>query len=195
MTGDAGGVISDTAPLPPSLKKLQLDFYPSFHHDNYARYARYLRRYANHSQLKELLIVFDTSEDIDNVLEAILHLGQLQRLSIRIKGDWESTQMQGFLDGLCEACPNLSSLGINCNNAPSTHTMNALKRLEHLEEFGFSIEGMDDNDGFWHAIETFSQLKCIDIHPSKASNMHRRRYLHEQRPDLRITINSWLPYD
>ncbi|KAJ8658004.1 hypothetical protein O0I10_006275 [Lichtheimia ornata] len=188
----------------PSLKKLQfspcedvasirvvLDHYPWISNLTLAQHAiLYLDRYANHTKLKELVISVDTVADTDNVLDAVLHLGQLERLKILFSRAWKSTQVQGFLDRLSEACPNLSSLAITCDNAPSTQSINTLKRLDHLEELGFSIKGLDHDDGFWQAIKTFSQLKCIHVHPGKSINRHRRSSLQKQRPDLKIIVQT-----
>lgn len=186
----AGSVVSDTTPLPPNLKKLVLNFHLALNRRNNALLKRYLDRYANHTKLKELVISVDTVADTDNVLDAVLHLGQLERLKILFSRAWKSTQVQGFLDRLSEGCPNLSSLAITCDNVPSTQSINTLKRLEHLKELGFSIKGLDHDDGFWQAIKTFSQLKCIHVHPGKSINRHRRSSLRKQRPDLKIIVQT-----
>ncbi|KAJ8657994.1 hypothetical protein O0I10_006265 [Lichtheimia ornata] len=180
----------DTTPLPPMLKKMELSLYPVFGDVDKAALEQYIQRFAHHSQLKELIVAFDYSNDVANVLHAILHLGQLERLRIECKGDWDSTQMERFFDGLSKGCPNLSSLGISSWKAPSTYAMNALKRLVHLEEFGFSIKNMDDDDGFWHGIQTFPQLKCIHVYAGNTKNMSRLRRLREQRPDLKIVVTK-----
>ncbi|KAJ8658001.1 hypothetical protein O0I10_006272 [Lichtheimia ornata] len=188
FTADTKRLVSDTAPLPQNLRKLQLDLFP-LQYRGTEPFARYLNRYANHAQLKELVIAFASTIDIDNVLGAILHLGQLERLMIRFTVDF--IEMADFVDGLIKGCPNLSRLGIRSRNAPSAYSMSILKRLKHLNELEFSIMDMDDDDAFWHAIQTFSQLKCIHIYPSNATNMHRLRCLYQQRPDLKIVAKRW----
>lgn len=180
--------------LPPKLKKLELDLDHGYHRVDKAPYAQYVHRYARHPHLKELVVHLHSSDTIVNVLEAILHLGQLERLMIRFTDDWDTTQMQGYIDALVKGCPNVSSLGISCNNAPSTYSMNALKRLEHLEQFGFSLKDVDDHDGFWHAIQAFPQLKSIHIYPFNSINMHHLARLQQRRPGLKIVVDHNFTY-
>ncbi|CDH57646.1 predicted protein [Lichtheimia corymbifera JMRC:FSU:9682] len=184
----------DTTPLPPTLKKLELIVYPPLDAATEGPLVRYIQRYAYHSQLKELVIAFHNSTHIANVLDAILCLHQLERLRINCTGDWDSPQMEGFLEGLVKGCQNLTYLGIRCRNAPSTYPINALKRLEHLDELELSVKNLDGDDGFWHAIQTFSQLKCIHIHIANARNMGCLRHLQEQRPDLKIVVHKGFTY-
>ncbi|KAJ8658000.1 hypothetical protein O0I10_006271 [Lichtheimia ornata] len=186
--------VRDTTPLPPNLKKLKLDLSNSLRPIDKTPFARYLHRYAQHLCLKELAVSLNPEEHIDNMLEAILHLGQLERLSIFVSGHWDSIQMQELFEELPKGCPNLSSLMISCENAPTIYAMSALKRLEHLEEFRFHIWNMDGNDGFWHAIASFSQLKCIHVYPANTKNIHHLRHLHAQRPDLKIVANKRLAH-
>lgn len=189
---DPESPVFDTLPLPPKLKKLGLTLPCTVTRVGSRPLTRYLDLYAHHSHVKELAIVFYSSKNIDDVLDAILPLGQLECLRIECTGDWDSTQMQRFFDGLPKRCQNLSTLMISYKNTPSTSSMNALKRLEHLDEFGFSIKDMDDDDGFWHAIQSFSQLKCIHISSANAKNMYRLQRLEEQRPDLKLIIQRLL---
>ncbi|KAJ8657999.1 hypothetical protein O0I10_006270 [Lichtheimia ornata] len=184
----------DAIPLPPTLKKLELRLYPGNNDTEKAPLERCIHQYAHHPQLKELVIAFDMSKDIDNVLDAIHHLGHLECLSIECAGNWDTIHMQRFFDGLGKGCPRLSSLVISCRHVPEMYPMNALKRLEHLEEFGVSIKNTHDDDGFWHAIQTFSQLKRIHVYPGNGTNMDHLRRLHEQRPDLKIVVNKRLTF-
>ncbi|CDH57648.1 predicted protein [Lichtheimia corymbifera JMRC:FSU:9682] len=185
----AESAVSHTTPLPPNLKALRLDLHYAITHVAAMHFVRYLHRYADHRQLKKLHIVFHNPKCIDDMLDAILHLRQLERLVIECTDDRHNTQMQCFLVGLAKACMKLSSLEIRCKKAPSTDSVNAMKQLEHLVEFTFSIRDMDDNDGFWHAIQTLSQLKCIHIYPAKTTKLHRLAPLHKERPDLKVVVN------
>ncbi|KAJ8657988.1 hypothetical protein O0I10_006259 [Lichtheimia ornata] len=183
--------------IPPTLKRLELKLGRAAYHlnDETSAVSAYLHRLANHSQLKEVVVHFHDALIISNVLDAIQHLGRIQNLTLiftRMWGPcvWESYEMDRFVDGLAKGCPRLSSLEINCKNAPSTYTVNALKRLEHLEQLVISIEEMGGDDGFWHALETFKQLKCIRIYSAKAANMDAIRHLQGQRPDLKIIFDK-----
>ncbi|CDH57670.1 predicted protein [Lichtheimia corymbifera JMRC:FSU:9682] len=175
----------------PRLKKLELDLHLSPQGYNISQFTQYIHRYAHHPQLKELIIHLPESDSIDNLLTAIHHLCQLERLVIRFSEDWDATLMHGFLDGLVTGCPNLSSLGIGSINAPSTHSMIALKGLEHLQHLGFSIEDVNDEDDFWHAIQTFPHLKAIHVYPVNATTIHSLGRLQKQRPDLKIVEDRW----
>ncbi|KAJ8658011.1 hypothetical protein O0I10_006282 [Lichtheimia ornata] len=183
-------VVPDTAS--PKLKRLQVHRDCPTHTGDTPPLERYLHQLAQHAQLQDLDVTLYSLERIDHILDAMLHLGSLVRLMMFVTSDWGSTSMHRFLAGLSKGCPKLSSLGISCHNAPSACSMNALKQLLHLERFGFSIEGMDSDDAFWHAIETFPQLKSIYIFPSNETNIRRLRYLKEKRPDLKITISRRL---
>ncbi|KAJ8658002.1 hypothetical protein O0I10_006273 [Lichtheimia ornata] len=187
--------VRDTTPLPPNLNKLKLDLCTSFplRPIDKTPFARYLHRYSQHPRLKELDVSLSPS-DFDSLLDPILHLGQLERLRIFVFGHWDVTRMQHFFEELTKGCPKISSLMINCKNAPSIYAMSVLKRLEHLEEIGFDIWDNDGNEGFWHTIESFSQLKCVHIYPASVTNMSRIRRLHEQRPDLKFVVNRRMAY-
>ncbi|KAJ8657656.1 hypothetical protein O0I10_006722 [Lichtheimia ornata] len=180
--------------VPPRLKRLELKLdHGSRLVDIKSPVSTYLNRFTQHSQLKELDIHFHYMVIIGNVLEAIHHLGQLESLKMTFTKkwdpcDWYHDGMERFIERLVKGCPRLSNLVINCMNAPSIHSINALKRLEHLEEFAFSITNTLHHDDFWHALETFKQLKCIRLYRSKVANMDDIRRLQGQRPDLKIVV-------
>ncbi|KAJ8657571.1 hypothetical protein O0I10_006635 [Lichtheimia ornata] len=134
--------------IPPKLKTLELHLDDHFGPRHTASLERYLQRFPRHCQLKELVIHFASLINITSVLNAIHGLDQLQRLMISFTAQWDHHQMQRFIDGLVKGCPKLACLEIKCFNAPSTHSMNALKQLKYLERLAFSIKGMDGDDGF-----------------------------------------------
>ncbi|KAJ8658013.1 hypothetical protein O0I10_006284 [Lichtheimia ornata] len=183
-------VVPDSAST--KLTKLVVEMDLPMHAGANPPFERYLHQLAQHSHLKELDVTFNSVARIDNVVEAMFHLGTLERLMMFVTSEWECTSTQRFLVGLAKGCPNLSCFGISCNTAPSACSINALKQLAHLERFGFSIEGMDGDDAFWNAIETFPQLKNIYVFPANETNMYRLRYLKGKRLDLKITITRWL---
>lgn len=171
---------------PPKLDKLKLRLYPT--PDFYmTRVEHYLNRFAQQkmSRLKELVIETHTLEDLRKMHEPISRLEHLERLMINC-WPWNSSQFESFLQGLAKGCRQLKSLELRCPNTPSTYSINALKRLGCLRHFAFSIRGTKDDDCFWDAIESFSQLKCIEMHPPVAISTVRLRRLREQRPDLKI---------
>lgn len=177
--------------MPPNLKTLELDFDLSSPLDDQAPIEQYLHRFVQHSHLKELVVRFHSLDTFDTVLNAIYHLGLLQRLTMSLSEKWDSKQMQSFLERLPNGCPRLICLELDCDNAPSSCSLNALKRLEHLKQFAFSIEDVDDDGIFWHAIQTFTQLEWIRIYPKHAVDISAIRRLQEQRQDLTITTDHW----
>lgn len=190
----ANPAVFDT--IPPMLRRLELkvDHVPRLP-DIKASVSGYLHRFAQHSQLKELVIHFQRMTNMSNVLEAIHHLGQLERLKMRFPRMWDASHwyhygMDKFTDGLVKGCPRLCNLEINCMGAPSIHSINALKQLEHLEQFAFAITSMAGDDNFWYALQTFKQLKCIRIFQAQAFNMEDIRRLQGQRPDLKIVVDT-----
>ncbi|KAJ8658040.1 hypothetical protein O0I10_006311 [Lichtheimia ornata] len=187
FTIEENSAVLDT--IPPKLKKLELNLDDDFGYT--APLERYLHGLAQHSQFKELVIRFYKLKNIDNILNAIHRLDHLQRLMVSFSTKCDYYQMQKFIDGLVKGCPRLACLEIQCINAPSTYSLNALKQLEHLERFAFSIKGMGDNDGFWNMIQGMSQLKCIRIYPASAAKMDAVRRLQEQRLDMKIVLDRW----
>lgn len=63
--------------------------------------------------------------------------------------------MDTFFDNLIQRCRGLY--------LPSTHTLNALKQLEHLDHFQFPSDWMNDNERFRHEMENFLQPKHLSI--------------------------------
>lgn len=123
--------------------------------------ATYLHRLGHQSQLKNLIVFCISSDDIGTMLDAICHLGRLDSLVIHVWRYWDNNEMEGFFGKLVIGCPRLRLLRINCQNAPSTTSINTLKRLGHLTQLAFSVHGIDNHYGFWHAIQTFSQLRYL----------------------------------
>ncbi|KAJ8657582.1 hypothetical protein O0I10_006646 [Lichtheimia ornata] len=153
----------------------------------------YIHGVAQEIQLKDFVIRFNSLDDtygIEKVLDAICHLNTLTRLGIGFTYPWDGYQMERFLDQLTKGCPCLSCLEIKCPNAPSTQSMNTLKRLGSLKEMAFPINGIDDGGKFWNAVQTFSQLKCITIYPARAVIKNDLKRLKRLRPDMRIVVDT-----
>lgn len=113
-----------------------------------------LVRYLSHQpQLKVLVIDFSSLDNVGSVLDTICSLHQLQHLRISFTSNWGPSQMDTFFDNLIQGCPGLSYLDIHCQNVPSTHTLNALKQLEHLEHFRFSSDWMNSDERSRHEME------------------------------------------
>lgn len=175
--------------IPSTLRKLELGLDENLDLGHIGSVEHYLHGLAQQSQFNQLLIHFYNLSDIQSILNAIHRLDQLQHLMISFKTKWDYSQMERFIAGLGQGCPKLICLEIQCLNAPSIYFLNALKQLEYLKRFGFSINGMGGNDGFWRAIQSISQLMCIRIYPASAANMDDIRRLQEQRPDLKIILD------
>lgn len=176
--------------VPANLKTLHLDVADTDDVDQKALIERYLHRFINHPNLKELAVNFHTANNTDNVFNAILHLRHLQHLKIRFTYEWDSNQMQRFLYRLVKGCPHLTGLEIICNNAPSTDSLNALKQLDHLEKLALSAFNTEGNHDFWDAVQSLPQLKWLRICRKKPVNMHDISCLQGQRPDLKVISNS-----
>ncbi|KAJ8657665.1 hypothetical protein O0I10_006731 [Lichtheimia ornata] len=173
--------------FPNDLKKLHLEIADTHDADQKALIERYLLRFIHHPYLKELVIDFTTANDVDNMLSAIHQLSQLRHLMVRFHHVWDPCQMERFIGGLLKGCRHLTCFEINCINPPSTESINALKQLTHLEKLAFSVFNTEGESDFWYAVQTFSQLKCIEIYREKPGNKDDIRHLQGQRPDLRIT--------
>lgn len=176
--------------IPPHLKSLDLDLDAWQYYEDHSSILSYLNRMARQSKLKELVLRFNSRDDIASILDAIYRHDHLECLKISFTSEWESYPMERFLNGLVKACPCLSRLELKCTNAPSTHSIETLKRLPQLHKFAFSIHRTCDNDSFWNAIRTFPQLKCITIYPSPVAQDARILHLNQQRPDMKIIVGS-----
>ncbi|CDH57633.1 predicted protein [Lichtheimia corymbifera JMRC:FSU:9682] len=104
--------------------------------------------------------------------------------------DWDSYEMEAFFEKLAKGCSRLACLEINHTQRPSIGSIHALKQLESLKRFNFSIQNTSDNDDFWEAIQDLSQLECIRIYPAREVNMSKIRYLKSQRPDLEVIVDA-----
>ncbi|CDS10653.1 hypothetical protein LRAMOSA11139 [Lichtheimia ramosa] len=170
--------------IPANLKKLELQLNGGRRIVNQTRLAAYLDGLANQSQLKEL-VISSRVYNLGNMFDAICHLDQLERLNVRIYGPWTPNHMEIFFGKLVIGCPRLCSLNICCS-APSPRCINILKRLEHLAQLEFWCSDIDNDERFWHEIQTFTQLKRITIYEKKNANISSIRRLRKQRPDLQV---------
>lgn len=175
--------------IPSKLKKLKVVLDDHFDLRCKVHLARYLERFEQHVQLKELVVHFSSLKNVAIILDAIHQLGQLERLMISFTTQWDYDEMERFIDGLVKGCPELACLEVKSLNAPLTYSMNALKQLGHLRRFAFSIRGMHNDDGFWYAIQGISQRNCIRIYPTYAADMDAIRRLQEQRRSLNIILD------
>ncbi|KAJ8658027.1 hypothetical protein O0I10_006298 [Lichtheimia ornata] len=185
----ASPTILDT--IPSTLKKVKLKLDGGRDHVDTNTIARYLGRVVKQCQIHELTIHFDTSVAFESVLHAIYRFNMLQGLMLCFSGNWEPFQMERFLDRLVNKCPYLSCLEINCMNAPSISSINALKRLVHLKQFSFSTKDMGPYDSFWLTLRTFSQLRCIRVRPEDPVTKVQIRHLTKHRPDMNVIIDGW----
>lgn len=179
--------------ISPHLQILKLRLHGAMLLSGMSSVEHCLNRLAQEAQLKELVMHFnsiDTMDGTGRVLDAICGLKELTRLQVGFTNAWDVYQMERFVEQLVKGCHHISSLEIKCDNAPSTHSVNALKRLKSLRRMTFSIKGINDDRKFWNAIETFSQLKHITIYPADAINDSEIRRLEEQRPDMEIIVNA-----
>ncbi|KAJ8657592.1 hypothetical protein O0I10_006656 [Lichtheimia ornata] len=178
--------------IPPHLNKLELKLEGPLQPVAKSSIERYLTRMSLQCQLKELVVRFNSEDDFTSIMDAIFRHGQLECLKISFTYAWDSDQMERFFHSLVKGCPRLSRLELKCSNAPSTYSITTLKGLAHLNMFAFSIYGSDGIDGFWDALRSFSQLRCLRIYPNAAIYKTNIAYLKEQRPDMKI-INH--PFD
>ncbi|KAJ8657966.1 hypothetical protein O0I10_006237 [Lichtheimia ornata] len=176
--------------IPTNLKKLEfrLDEGPELVDPSTIK--GYLDRISQHSHhLRHLILHSYTSDSIVNVLDTIYPLKQLERLMINITLHCNTHQMDRFVGQLVRGCPNLTCLVIMCREALPTHSINALKRLKNLKQCTFAMERTNDDGGsFWHALETFTQLKWVSIHPAMVTNIEDITRLKEKRPDMTINV-------
>ncbi|KAJ8657578.1 hypothetical protein O0I10_006642 [Lichtheimia ornata] len=179
--------------IPPHLQILTLRFNETLLSSRMLQVESYLHRLVQEKQLKELVVRFNSIDRMDcigKVLDAICHMNTLTRLQVGFTNVWDGYEMDRFLTQLVNGCPHLSCLEINCINAPSTRSLNILKRLAFLKQITFSINGIDDDGTFWNAIQTFSQLKCITIYPPDSVNNNNIRRLKKQRTDMKIFVKT-----
>lgn len=170
----------------PNMKKLELELAGGPFLVDKTLIESYLQRLAHGCQLKYLVVYFSCSDNISSMLDAICHLGQLDSLEICVWRKWKCNEMERFLEKLVIGCPLLRLLRIKCHNAPSTTSINNLKRLAHLEQLAFSVHGIENDYQFWSEIKTFPQLKHIWIYFAKSASDSWISYLKKQRPDITI---------
>ncbi|KAJ8657579.1 hypothetical protein O0I10_006643 [Lichtheimia ornata] len=180
-------VVLDT--IPPKLKQLKLEFGgDGSHFGDKSPIEGYLDRYVNHPHLRELAIHTNNMNTMNNVLHSICHLSQLQSLSFAYH-EWDANEMESFFHQLVHACPDLAKLLFTCIKAPSMAAMLALKQLANLQHIGILMETLDEDHGFWEALNALTPLKHVAINGSKAVNMNEIRRLKERRPDLTTTLS------
>lgn len=174
--------------VPPKLKKLTLLLSRGSSPDNMAPIIRYLGRFSHHSHLKELVVRFDSMEQMHQGLPIISRLNQLERLTIL---DYIWDYPTTILEELVNGCPQLTYLDIGLGRPPTTHAINILKRLKYLQHFTVSINGIMDHGDFLAALHTFSQLKCIRIRPQHRLNKVNKDAIGRlmmHRPDLEVIV-------
>ncbi|CDS06442.1 hypothetical protein LRAMOSA08970 [Lichtheimia ramosa] len=186
---------------PTNLRKLRILLSNGRYLSRNIAVARYIYSFSQQSQLQHIDISIDSHDNTQDVLDAICHLHQLRRLSINLLEDrhsyarepmvWNSHAMEQFLDTLSQSSSQLSCLEIRYKNAPSSYSINALKRLEYLKQFAFSIDGIDDDYSFWNAIQTMPQLETISIYPTSAVKKDDINFLIHHRPSMKIIISGY----
>ncbi|KAJ8657602.1 hypothetical protein O0I10_006666 [Lichtheimia ornata] len=176
--------------IPPRSKKLELELDDGIEIEDKDDIVRYLHRVSDQCALHEFAIHVNNPSTFRNVLDATCRLNTLQRLMMGVRGNWDLYQMERSFDSLVNGCPYLSCLEIDCMNAPSTYSLDTLKRLERLKQFAFCIMDTNGYDSLWHSIRTFSQLQCIQIHPANAVNKSVIRDLKEQRRDMKVIVDE-----
>ncbi|KAI7874676.1 hypothetical protein K492DRAFT_199799 [Lichtheimia hyalospora FSU 10163] len=179
--------------VPPHMKKLCLYVYPALHFTDTKIIGQYFQRIGRqvNVRLNELFLhIVHYMEKVDNVLGFIGNLHHLERLWISC---WQLDvyRVKGFSESLTQGCTELKSLMFNCMFAPSSDFIDTLKRLEHLKELVFSIEGASQD--LWHSIQALSQLQRIEIYPASAVNISDIRYLEQHRPDIQVIIYKYSP--
>lgn len=180
--------------IPAKLKKLKMDFWPHNKLQHTTLITRYFHRYSARSNityfLNELIIHTDKMEYGEILFEGICHLTQLERLIISYS-DWDASEMETFIDQLANGCHRLSCLKHFTRPTPSPHAVHALKPLENLNHFAFVIEDKDRTEGrFWDAIETLTQVKCIEVHYHKMTQHLEMRRVKAKRPDMEVVVNT-----
>ncbi|CDS10641.1 hypothetical protein LRAMOSA11127 [Lichtheimia ramosa] len=170
--------------IPANLSKLELRLANEPFLVNKAPLVTYLHRLGQQSQLNDLVVYFHTSDDFGIVLDAICDLGQLDSLVIHVYEHWDA--MQEFFGKLVVGCTRLRVLRINCRNAPSIQSINTLKQLRHLTKLAFSVDGINNDISFCHAIQSFPHLKLIWIYFAETSSNAWIKYLYKQRPDIKV---------
>lgn len=179
--------------IPPKLKKLALHMvHQTSLSDDMSHLIRYIQRFSHHTHLKELAIHLPGVYKKKPVLQAICCLNQLERLTI-LDSKWVYTR--AALEEIVKCCPRLLHLDIRLGKTPCTHAINTLKRLEHLQQFTFAIDGTKDLADLWEAFQTFPQLTCIRIRPVNRVNKENKdaiRSLMMKRPDMEVIIDRTL---
>lgn len=178
--------------IPPNMKKLVMDLEHKQPHEDDTILLNYLSRMDQRSELWELDIRCKTVDDIERMLDVITRFGHLQRLMIYFSNyfDWDSYEMEAFFEKLAKGCSRLACLEVEHTEGLSIGSIHALKQLESLKRFNFSIQNTSDNDDFWEAIQNLSQLECIRIYPAREVNMIKIRYLKSQRPDMEVIVDA-----
>lgn len=185
----ASNVINATLEtIPPELQKLtlRLDTAPQ---NTTTPVIHYLNRAAQHPTLTRLAVYFSSEDPVQEILDAICRLNQLEHLAIIYTADWDADVMEGFFDQLLKGCPRLTRLELKAEDPPTTHSMNALKQLQHLKELTFSVDWPDSDPRFWDTVQALTQVKRLRIYPAISVDMPRIRKLRQQRPDMEIIID------
>lgn len=177
--------------IPPNLKKLEFNLSIGEQLDDKTPIAHYLKRLSQHPLLNELVIHFDRSFDIDNVLDAIVCLARLVRLTINLPPATNSSRVQRFLEELTNGCPYLRCLEMKCGHSPTS--ILALRLLKHLKYLAISVEHPFypfNYNGFWDDVKELSRLNAFQVTRNMVDNMDDIGYLKAQRPDLKIFVDK-----
>ncbi|CDS10635.1 hypothetical protein LRAMOSA11121 [Lichtheimia ramosa] len=172
--------------IPANLRKLKLRLAHEPFLVDKTPLVTYLHRLGQQSQLNDLVVYFKNSDDIGTVLDVICHVGQLECLTVDSSDKWDAIQMEEFFGKLVIGCTRLRELRINCRHAPSIQSINTLKRLGDLTKLAFSVNGINNDISFCHAIQAIPQLKLILIYFAETANNAWIKYLYKQRPDIKV---------
>ncbi|KAI7874053.1 hypothetical protein K492DRAFT_211800 [Lichtheimia hyalospora FSU 10163] len=175
--------------VPQGLQTLKLRLFPTGDFHDVGLIEKYIRSVAQKSRLKQLVIHAHSLEELDMVYYAIGYLNHLECLMISYQ-DRNTNQLEQFIDRLADGCPKLKCLKMRYKDAPSVYAILALKRLYDLQHLACPVQGMEHNTPFWDAIQSLSQLKCIELYPATSVNNDSLVYLRDKRPDLKIIVHS-----
>ncbi|KAJ8652393.1 hypothetical protein O0I10_011973 [Lichtheimia ornata] len=176
---------------PPTLKKLEIDFFHVNHLDDRTVIGRFMHRFSQRKEgttLKELKLCFDNRGDCtpDHFVASICHLNQLHHLTISYISRRTSWQIDDFLKVLVEGSPRLLSLDLDADITPSARTIKNLQNLPNLRHLGITMVETAEYDDSWDALGNLSQLHSIVIFSHSRVEGSFVRNLKRQRPGVKI---------
>ncbi|KAI7873824.1 hypothetical protein K492DRAFT_200425 [Lichtheimia hyalospora FSU 10163] len=140
-------------------------------------------------QLKKLVIHAHGVDELELLEDAVGYLNHLEHLMISYS-DRDSNELERFINHLAPRCLKLTCLKISYKNALPMHSICALKRFAALKHFGFTaVNGMEYNTSFWDAIQSLSQLKCIEIYSVMPGSNPIPAYIKDKRPDIKFIVH------